>query len=52
MSISVAPSATAWRVSSSLSSIQVRPDGKPVATLARATPEPSSARLASGTRDG
>ena len=30
----------------------VRPEGKPVATLASATPEPSSARLASATRDG
>ena len=44
MSISSAPAATASRVSSSLSSMLVRPDGKPVATVATATPEPSSAR--------
>ena len=52
MSISAAPAATASRVSSSLSSMLVRPDGNPVATLATATPEPFSARLASATRDG
>src|SRR3954452_23341424 len=52
MSISSAPSATAWRVYSSLSSIDVRPDGKPVATEAVAKPLPSSARRASGTRVG
>src|ERR1044071_8809717 len=52
MSISSAPSATAWRVSSSLSSIDVRPDGKPVATDATATPLPFRARTASGTRLG
>ncbi len=52
MSISSAPAATASRVSCSLSSIEVWPDGKPVATAATATPLPSSARRASGTRSG
>ena len=46
MSISSAPASTAWRVSSSLTSVKVWPDGKPVATLATLTVEPASACLA------
>ena len=41
MSISVAPAATASRVSSTLTSSDVCPAGKPVETEATATPEPS-----------
>ena len=50
MSISSAPASTAWRVSASLISRKVWPDGKPVATLATWTPEPASASRASATQ--
>ena len=52
MSISPAPAATASRVSSSLTSSEVWPDGKPVATEATATPVPRSASRATGTSAG
>ena len=47
MSISSAPASTAARVSASLMSRNVWPDGKPVATEATLTVEPASASLAS-----
>mmetsp|Transcript_18067 Transcript_18067/g.63936 ORF Transcript_18067/g.63936 Transcript_18067/m.63936 type:complete len:444 (-) Transcript_18067:75-1406(-) len=52
MSISRAPSATHCRISASLCSVLICPDGKPVATEATGMPVPSSARTASGTRAG
>ncbi len=52
MSISVAPAATASRVSSTLIFNDVCPDGNPVATDATATPEPSSAAAATPTCAG
>src|SRR3954451_18493557 len=52
MSISPAPAATASRVSSTLTSSEVWPAGKPVATEATATPVPRSASAATGTSAG
>src|SRR5919198_3045941 len=52
MSISVAPAATASRVSSTLTSSDVCPAGKPVDTDATATPLPRSASYATPTSDG
>src|SRR5215475_122248 len=52
MSISSAPSATAARVSASLTSSGACPDGNAVATLARCTPEPASSLAAVATLDG
>src|SRR3954454_19936801 len=52
MSTSLAPAATASRVSRSLTSSEVCPDGNPVATDATATPVPRSASAATPTSDG
>src|SRR4051794_23955295 len=52
MSISVAPAATASRVSCTLTASEVWPAGKPVATLATATPVPRSASAATPTSAG
>src|SRR5699024_2043537 len=52
MSISVAPSATAWRVSTSLASRGARPDGNAVATEATSTPVPRRAVTALATMSG
>ena len=52
MSISVAPSATAWRVSTSLASKGARPDGNAVATEATSTPVPRRAVTALATMSG
>src|SRR3954453_3565305 len=52
MSTSLAPAATASRVSRSLTSSDVWPDGKPVATEATATPVPRSASAATATSAG
>src|SRR2546423_13425034 len=52
MSISSAPSATAARVSASLTASGACPDGNAVATLATRTPEDATARTAVTTMDG
>src|SRR3954447_2098322 len=52
MSISVAPASTASRVSAIFTAGDVWPDGKPVATLATATPVPRSASAATPTSAG
>ena len=52
MSISSAPASAAARVSAILMSRNVWPDGKPVATEATLTVEPSSASFASATSAG
>ena len=52
MSISLAPAATASRVSSTLMASDVWPAGKPVETDATATPLPSSASRATPTSAG
>src|SRR3954447_8503219 len=52
MSISVAPEATASRVSWTFTASDVCPAGKPVATEATATPVPRSASCATPTSDG
>ena len=52
MSISVAPAATASRVSVTFTSSEVWPDGKPAETEATATPLPRSASAATGTSAG
>ena len=52
MSISSAPASAAARVSASLMSRNVWPDGKPVATEATLTVEPLRASLASATSAG
>ena len=52
MSISSAPASAAARVSASLMSRNVWPDGKPVATEATLTVEPLSASFASATSAG
>ena len=52
MSTSSAPASTAARVSASLMSRNVWPDGKPVATLATLTVEPLRASFASATSAG
>mmetsp|Transcript_43341 Transcript_43341/g.113916 ORF Transcript_43341/g.113916 Transcript_43341/m.113916 type:complete len:211 (+) Transcript_43341:845-1477(+) len=52
MSISVAPSATHCRISASLCSCVIWPEGKPVATDATGMPVPFSASTASLTRAG
>ena len=52
MSISSAPASAARRVSVSLTSRYVWPDGKPVATLATLTPLPLSASRAAGIMAG
>jgi hypothetical protein len=52
MSISVAPAATASRVSTTFTSSDVWPAGKPVATDATCTPVPRSASAATLTRAG
>ena len=52
MSISLAPAATASRVSSTFTASEVWPAGKPVATEATWTPVPSSAARATPTSAG
>ena len=52
MSISSAPARDASRVSMSFTSVNVRPDGNPVATEATRTPEPATPARASATFAG